>query len=188
MDKTEIIDKLKRNKEFLEKEFSVSRIGLFGSYATGSETPKSDIDILYELKTGKHEGIADIYKFEVFLKQLLQGKELDLVNAKFVNPIIEHEDRRAENRTAASSRFVHIESGRNILDRKSLAPRHIGVGFMQIDRQAIGPRKLVQHILDGGDFRQPGTIVEGSIQIGCISAVTHTSGEAIRIEAGQNQK
>lgn len=91
MDKTEIIDKLKKNKEFLEKEFSISRIGLFGSYATGSETSESDIDILYELKTGKHEGIADIYNFEVFLKQLLQGKELDLVNAKFMNPIIEHE-------------------------------------------------------------------------------------------------
>jgi len=91
MDKVEILEKLEESKEILEKNFSITRVGLFGSYATGEETANSDIDNLYELKTGKPEGIMDVYNIEKFKKKLLFGKEVDLVNAKYVNPIIENE-------------------------------------------------------------------------------------------------
>ncbi len=91
MNKVEILEKLKESKGILEKNFSITRIGLYGSYAKGEETADSDIDILYELKTGKPEGIMDVYNIEKFFKQLLFGKEVDLVNAKYVNPIIENE-------------------------------------------------------------------------------------------------
>jgi len=91
MDKIEILEKLKESKEILEKNFSITKIGLFGSYATGQETADSDIDIFYELAAGKREGIIDAYNIENYFKQLLFGKEVDLVNAKYVNPIIENE-------------------------------------------------------------------------------------------------
>ncbi len=98
------------------------------------------------------------------------------------------QDRRAENRQSAGGGFVHIEASWNILDRKRLAPRHIGVGFMQVDHQAVGAGKLVKQLLDGRDFRYPGTITEGAVQIGGATAVTHAADEAVGIEAGQDQK
>ncbi|NQV19348.1 MAG: nucleotidyltransferase family protein [Armatimonadetes bacterium] len=33
-------------RDFLSKKYHISQIGCFGSYATGNETPKSDIDLL----------------------------------------------------------------------------------------------------------------------------------------------
>lgn len=91
MDKFEIISKLKKNKEILEKQFSVSRIGLFGSFAAGKQGATSDIDLIYELKPGNNEGLQELYNFEEFIKKILQAKDVDLVNAKYVNPIVEEE-------------------------------------------------------------------------------------------------
>lgn len=45
-----IIDLLKEDKDFLENEFGVVSIGLFGSYTTKKQNTSSDIDILVELK------------------------------------------------------------------------------------------------------------------------------------------
>lgn len=91
MDKFEIISRLKKNKQILENQFSVSRIGLFGSFATGNQNATSDIDLIYELKPGNQEGLREIYNFEEFLKKILQVKEVDLINAKYINPIVEEE-------------------------------------------------------------------------------------------------
>ena len=44
--KDEILQTLKRHKEELYKKYGVEEIGLFGSFARGEETDKSDIDIL----------------------------------------------------------------------------------------------------------------------------------------------
>lgn len=48
--KNEILTFLKEQKPYLKKEFGVTKIALFGSYARGEETSKSDIDILIEVK------------------------------------------------------------------------------------------------------------------------------------------
>ncbi len=45
----EIIDTLRKNKPYFEKELGVIRIGLFGSYARENVQTDSDIDILVEL-------------------------------------------------------------------------------------------------------------------------------------------
>ena len=44
-----ILETLKRNKPFFEKELGVISIGLFGSYAKGKPGIDSDVDILVEL-------------------------------------------------------------------------------------------------------------------------------------------
>jgi predicted nucleotidyltransferase len=50
MKKETIIQYLSDHKSEFEKEFGVTKIGLFGSYARGQNHQGSDIDIVVELK------------------------------------------------------------------------------------------------------------------------------------------
>lgn len=50
MTKNEILNTLAENKSYIEKEFEVEKIGLFGSYAKEQQTQGSDIDIYVEFK------------------------------------------------------------------------------------------------------------------------------------------
>lgn len=50
MDKNTIVTYLKEKKPSLEKEYGVTKIGLFGSYARGKSHKGSDIDIVVELR------------------------------------------------------------------------------------------------------------------------------------------
>lgn len=45
MDKTEVIEKLKRYKSLVEKHFDLYKMMLYGSYAGGAQTEESDIDV-----------------------------------------------------------------------------------------------------------------------------------------------
>lgn len=49
MNKESIISFLRTNRSYLEKEFGVVDIALFGSYSKQTENPTSDIDIFVEL-------------------------------------------------------------------------------------------------------------------------------------------
>lgn len=91
MDKNLIISKIKKNKKLLRERFSILRVGLFGSYSTNTFTKESDVDILYELAEDKKMGLRDVYELELFFKGLFQVEKVDLVNSKYVNPIIEDE-------------------------------------------------------------------------------------------------
>ena len=44
----QILDLLKAEKPYLESEFGVLSIGLFGSYARGTQDADSDVDVLVE--------------------------------------------------------------------------------------------------------------------------------------------
>ena len=44
-----ILSKLKKSKPELEKKYPLTNIGVFGSYARGEATDKSDIDIAVEI-------------------------------------------------------------------------------------------------------------------------------------------
>ena len=77
-----IIDK---NKSFLKERFKVESIGIFGSYLSGEQSEKSDIDILVEF----HSTI-DLFKFielENFLSDILSAK-VDLVMRNSLKPRI----------------------------------------------------------------------------------------------------
>lgn len=50
MTKANLLKILNEKKEFLEKEFEVQKIGLFGSYAKNMQTSNSDIDFYVEFK------------------------------------------------------------------------------------------------------------------------------------------
>ncbi|MBS1663102.1 MAG: nucleotidyltransferase family protein [Bacteroidetes bacterium] len=44
-----IIEKLRAHKPELQRKYPISRLGVFGSYARGEATEKSDIDVAVEL-------------------------------------------------------------------------------------------------------------------------------------------
>lgn len=91
MDKRQIINTLRKNKEVLKDNFNILKIGLFGSYSTNTYKEDSDIDIVYELEEGKRMGLKDVYELEIFFRNLFQIDKIDLVNSKYMNPIIEDE-------------------------------------------------------------------------------------------------
>jgi predicted nucleotidyltransferase len=73
--KNDILSKLRELKPELHKDYSVSKIGLFGSFSDGSSTEESDIDILVELE--RPIGWK-IFTLEIYLAQIFDRK-IDLV-------------------------------------------------------------------------------------------------------------
>ena len=73
--RTEIENKLIEIKPILMNEYSVSRIGYFGSYASNKQTKKSDVDILVEFT--KPIGWK-FFTLEKFLEETI-GLKIDLV-------------------------------------------------------------------------------------------------------------
>ena len=47
--KEEIIRFLEQNRGLLSQRYHVTRIGLFGSFARGEQTERSDVDLLVDL-------------------------------------------------------------------------------------------------------------------------------------------
>ncbi len=80
-DKDEILQILKQYKEELYKKYGVKEIGLFGSFARGEETDKSDIDILVEFE--KPVGLLTVSSLENYLSDLL-GIKADVVRKRSI--------------------------------------------------------------------------------------------------------
>ena len=73
--KNDILSRLKELKPTLYKDFSVKKIGLFGSFLDNSFTEDSDIDILVELE--KPIGWK-FFSMEIYLEKVF-GRKIDLV-------------------------------------------------------------------------------------------------------------
>ena len=73
------------HKELLASKYKVKTIGVFGSYVTGNQKKKSDVDILVEFKRA-----VDFFEFldlEEYLEQIL-GIKVDLVTKQALKPYI----------------------------------------------------------------------------------------------------
>ena len=66
---------LSENSEYLAETYGVKRIGLFGSYAKGTHTEASDIDIIVEFETPLGFKFMD---FADYLEEIL-GKSVDVL-------------------------------------------------------------------------------------------------------------
>ena len=75
METNEIISKLRRIKPLLQQEYAVKRLGLFGSFADGSFSDSSDIDIMVEFE---YPVGWKFFRLEKHLEKTLQRK-IDLV-------------------------------------------------------------------------------------------------------------
>lgn len=88
MQKAEILRRLENSKEALHKAFGIKEIGLFGSYARGTATANSDIDLVFLLEDDYNLGFTKQLELEAYLNKLLAEDKIDLVNYKYINPII----------------------------------------------------------------------------------------------------
>ncbi|KKQ33229.1 MAG: hypothetical protein US49_C0002G0124 [candidate division TM6 bacterium GW2011_GWF2_37_49] len=73
--KDDVLTFLRENKAFLEREFGVTRLALFGSYARNEQNLSSDIDILIDVKT--HD-FRNRMRLKHFLENAL-NKRIDLI-------------------------------------------------------------------------------------------------------------
>ncbi|MBU2447247.1 MAG: nucleotidyltransferase domain-containing protein [Bacteroidetes bacterium] len=83
LSKSEIIDKLKDEKEFLEKEFGVISIGLFGSYAREENQNDSDIDLFVELRRACFDDLAGI---QLYLESMFSQKVEIILKNNYLKP------------------------------------------------------------------------------------------------------
>jgi uncharacterized protein len=81
-DKADILRVIREKQPELTSRFTVRRIGVFGSFATDSANPKSDVDILVELVEPTFDHYMDL-KF--YLEEILDS-QVDLVMADTVKP------------------------------------------------------------------------------------------------------
>jgi predicted nucleotidyltransferase len=78
----EILDLLAQEKPELEKRYQLRRLALFGSYARGDQTERSDLDILVDV----HPSIG--LKFVSLAEDLerLLGTRVEVVSIRAIKP------------------------------------------------------------------------------------------------------
>lgn len=81
--KEEILKKLRKELPFISDEFNVRRVGLFGSFATDTSNPDSDIDIVVEFE--RPIGFK-FFSLANYLEKKL-NKKIDLLTIEGLNSI-----------------------------------------------------------------------------------------------------
>jgi len=74
MTKNDILTTLADNKPYIQEQFEVAKIGLFGSYAKDKQTEDSDIDIYVEFRHKTFDNLAGLWNY---LEELYH-KKIDL--------------------------------------------------------------------------------------------------------------
>ena len=82
---------IRDNNYDIKRRFHAEIVAIFGSYARGEQSPDSDLDILYRIENPDKFGLLEIDGLENYLKDLVNVSAVDLVNEKYVNPIIQLE-------------------------------------------------------------------------------------------------
>lgn len=75
---------LRKEYPYLASEYGIKKIGLFGSYAKGKQTEKSDIDIIAEFE--RPIGLK-FMEFTEYLENIL-GRKTDVLTPEGVKSII----------------------------------------------------------------------------------------------------
>lgn len=91
MNQSIILKSLKEKKDELKDKYQILRIGLFGSYSKGTATESSDIDLIYVLEEKAKIGLKELYDLEEYFKELFKIEKVDLINSKYINPVVKEE-------------------------------------------------------------------------------------------------
>lgn len=86
MTKDKLLKILKSNFEQLNYEFGVRRIGLFGSYAKGTNKADSDVDLLVEFE---HPIGLRFMEFSERIEKII-GSRVDILTPAGINSIRNH--------------------------------------------------------------------------------------------------
>jgi predicted nucleotidyltransferase len=78
MNDKEILDILRKEKRYLQENFGLLSIGLFGSYAKGKQRPDSDIDVIVELAEPRFDFLAGV---QIHLEDRL-GKPVEVTRKR----------------------------------------------------------------------------------------------------------
>lgn len=82
----QILDFISKNKDLLKRQFHVSKIGLFGSYARNEQTDNSDIDLIIDFE----ENTNNLYDLKIEIKRFFKENlnlEIDICREKYIKPI-----------------------------------------------------------------------------------------------------
>jgi predicted nucleotidyltransferase len=85
IDKKDLIDFIRQNKEYFRRELYVEKIGIFGSFARGDQKENSDIDLVVEL--GKDT--PDIFTVKEKLRNAFTSRfhlDVDIAREKYLKP------------------------------------------------------------------------------------------------------
>ncbi|MDP3962519.1 MAG: nucleotidyltransferase family protein [bacterium] len=82
-----IKEKIAQSKGYLKETYGVEEIGIFGSFARGDYTEKSDVDIAIELNRTVPVGFFEFARIQFFLEDLV-GRKVDLVIKSGIKEII----------------------------------------------------------------------------------------------------
>ena len=78
MTRQEIFNFLQEKKPYLREEFGVLSIGLFGSYAKGTQRPESDVDLYVELTEPRFDFLVGL---QLYLEDNI-GKPIELIRKR----------------------------------------------------------------------------------------------------------
>lgn len=81
--KQQVLECMRASKEKIEA-LGVQRIGLFGSFATGKQTAKSDVDVFVDFLPSHHT--FDNFMELSFLLESLFGRKVELVTPESLSP------------------------------------------------------------------------------------------------------
>ena len=86
----EIINFLKDNQSYIKKQFHLTKMGLFGSFARNEQQAQSDVDILIELE----KETQNIYDLKTSLAAYLSeafDRDVDIAREKYLKPYAKKE-------------------------------------------------------------------------------------------------
>ncbi|MHB8482962.1 MAG: nucleotidyltransferase family protein [Nitrospiria bacterium] len=79
---------LENNNNFLKRTFHVKELGIFGSFITGKQRTKSDIDMLVIFEKG-HKDFFNYMRLKYCMEDIL-GRKVDLVMKAAIKPRLKH--------------------------------------------------------------------------------------------------
>lgn len=90
IDASIILNYLSSNKERLQRDYHLTKIGLFGSLARGEQTEKSDIDLIVEFEPNT----KNLTLLKSNLRNEIQSrfdKPVDICRLKYIKPIFKNQ-------------------------------------------------------------------------------------------------
>lgn len=86
INRADILQFLRLNKDLFKEKYNVVKIGIFGSYSREEQTDNSDIDIIVEFDENTQDLFDKKYDLQEFLKVQLK-KNIDLCREGAIKPL-----------------------------------------------------------------------------------------------------